>query len=55
MATLSGGIIPRVFEGSYGHAKDWMHEMKAVAEAAGHTAKQTFDHAKLLSSGSSSA
>jgi hypothetical protein len=55
MTTLSGDFITRVFEGSYGHAKDWMHEMKTAAEAAGHTAKHTFDLAGLMSSGSSSA
>jgi hypothetical protein len=42
MTTLSGDFITRVFEGSYRHAKDWLHEMKTAAEAAGYTAKQFF-------------
>jgi len=42
MTTLSGEFITRVFEGPYGHAKDWMHDMEIAAEAAGCTAKQVF-------------
>lgn len=42
MVTLSGDFMTRVFEGPYGHAKHWMHDMEVAAKAAGHTAKRVF-------------
>ena len=42
MTTLSGDFLTRVFEGSYGHAKEWVHEMEVAAEAAGKAGKRIF-------------
>lgn len=42
MVRLSGKFIARVFEGPYRNAKNWSHDMKVAAVAAGHTAKQVY-------------
>ena len=42
MTQISGEFLTRVFEGSYRHAKDWVHDMETAAEAAGRTAKRVF-------------
>ena len=42
MTTLSGDFLTRVFEGPYRHAKNWDHDMRVAATAAGHTAKRVF-------------
>lgn len=42
MTTLSGDFITRVFEGPYGKAKDFEHDMRVAAEVMGKTAKQVY-------------
>ncbi len=42
MVRLSGEFIARVFEGPYRRAKNWDHDMRVAAEAAGHTAKNVY-------------
>ena len=42
MTHLSGEFIARVFEGPYRHAKNWDHDMRVAAEAAGREAKNVF-------------
>ncbi|MDJ0637813.1 MAG: hypothetical protein QNJ20_03190 [Paracoccaceae bacterium] len=42
LVTMSGDFLTRVFEGSYGHAKEWVHEMEVAATAAGKSGKRVF-------------
>ena len=42
MTRLSGDFITRVFEGGYRRAKDFDHDMRVAATAAGKTAKDVF-------------
>ncbi len=42
MVRLSGTFLARVFEGPYRHAKNWEHDMRVAAEAAGHESKKVY-------------